>query len=80
MLVTSFTNLIFVYFRHPNDIDLFAGALSERPAPGALVGPTFRCIIGLQFRMFKIGDRFFYENDFVPTGFTTGKFMFETLL
>ena len=59
--------------RHPDDIDLYAGGLSERNAPGALVGPTFRCIIGLQFQLYKTGDRFFYENDFQQTGFTAGK-------
>ncbi|CAG2215252.1 PXDN [Mytilus edulis] len=59
-------------YSHPEDIDLFAGGMSETPVPGALVGPTFRCIIGLQFMYFKIGDRFFYENAFVPTGFTAG--------
>ncbi|XP_063400947.1 peroxidase-like protein [Mytilus trossulus] len=57
-------------YSHPEDIDLFAGGMSETPVAGALVGPTFRCIIGLQFRFFKIGDRFFYENNFPLTGFT----------
>ncbi|XP_063426083.1 peroxidase-like protein [Mytilus trossulus] len=60
-------------YSHPEDIDLFAGGLSETPVPGALVGPTFRCIIGLQFMYFKIGDRFFYENAFAPTGFTAAQ-------
>ncbi|XP_076095786.1 peroxidase-like protein [Mytilus galloprovincialis] len=60
-------------YSHPEDIDLFAGGMSETPVPGALVGPTFRCIIGLQFMYFKIGDRFFYENAFVPTGFTAAQ-------
>ena len=63
---------IFFIYRHPDDIDLFAGGLSEKRAPGALVGPTFRCLIGLQFNLFKTGDRFFYENNFFPTGFTAG--------
>ncbi|CAC5390152.1 PXDN [Mytilus coruscus] len=60
-------------YSHPDDIDLFPGGLSETPVAGALVGPTFRCIIGLQFMLFKIGDRFFYENEFVPTGFTAAQ-------
>ncbi|XP_063400211.1 peroxidase-like protein [Mytilus trossulus] len=58
-------------YKHPDDIDLFAGGISEKRSPGALVGPTFRCLIGLQFSLFKTGDRFFYENNFFPTGFTT---------
>lgn len=67
----NYGSLFVFVFRHPDDIDLFAGGISERAAPGALVGPTFQCIIGYQFMLFKMGDRFFYENKF-PTGFTPG--------
>ena len=59
--------------RSPDDIDIFAGALSEQPVFGGLVGPTNACILGNQFRRLKIGDRFFYENPFQNTGFTLGK-------
>ena len=44
-----------------DDVDLFIGGVAERPLPGALLGPTFTCIIGDQFARSKKSDRFAYD-------------------
>ncbi|XP_046564387.1 peroxidasin-like [Haliotis rubra] len=57
-------------YRTPDDIDLFSGGVSERPLNGGLLGNTFSCIVGSQFELLKIGDRFWYETDDAVVGFT----------
>lgn len=54
-------------------MDLYPAALSERHLPGGLVGPTFACLIAKQFYNLKAGDKFWFENKFLPTGFQEGK-------
>lgn len=44
-------------------MDLFTAAISEKNLPGSKLGPTFSCILALQFHALKYGDRFFYEGN-----------------
>ncbi|XP_048249478.1 chorion peroxidase-like isoform X3 [Haliotis rufescens] len=60
-------------YDHPNDIDLFAGGMSEKRIRGGLIGPTFACILANQFKALKVGDRFWYEREDSTTGFTTAQ-------
>ncbi|KRZ19195.1 Peroxidasin -like protein, partial [Trichinella zimbabwensis] len=55
---------------HVNDIDLVIMGFLEKPADGAVVGPTFACILARQFAKMQRGDRFWYENYFYPSSFT----------
>ncbi|KPM04939.1 heme peroxidase-like protein 1 [Sarcoptes scabiei] len=57
-------------YKNVRDIDLFTGGLAERPLQGALVGPTFACLLGRQFNAIRRGDRFWYENDQQPSAFS----------
>ena len=62
-----------LYFRSVDDIDIFIAGNHEMPIPGAIVGPTFACILGEQARRTKNGDRFWYENGQMPHSFREGK-------
>ena len=57
-------------YKKVQDVDLFAGGMSETPQPGSALGFTFTCLIGRQFKDFRYGDRFWYERDDHQTGFT----------
>ena len=62
------------------DIDLFIGGLAERPLSGAVVGPTFGCLLGQQFQILKKGDRFWYENNIPPSALSKGKITRQLLV
>ncbi|CAK9297511.1 unnamed protein product [Gordionus sp. m RMFG-2023] len=65
-------------YKHPDDIDLFPAGISENSDNGALLGPTFSCILSRQFNKFKHGDRFWYENANQP-GLINHAFKFDQL-
>ena len=60
----------FGIYKKVQDIDLFAGGMSEKAEPGSALGFTFTCLVGRQFRDFRDGDRFWYERNDHQTGFT----------
>lgn len=59
-----------IAYNSVEDIDLFVGGMSEDPAPGSELGPTFTCIMLQQFKDLRFGDRFWYERDDPVTAFT----------
>nr|XP_023026402.1 peroxidase-like [Leptinotarsa decemlineata] len=56
-------SLLEKHYEHPDDVDLIVGGSLETDIPGALVGPTFHCIILKQFYRTRVADRFWFEND-----------------
>ena len=57
-----------------DDVDLISAGLAEFKEKGALVGPTFAELIAIMFHDWKVGDRYWYENDNAPARFTPGLF------
>ena len=55
-----------------DDIDLYIGGVSEDKFEGALIGPTFQCIVADQFLRLKRGDRYFYDVGGQHGSFTEG--------
>ncbi|CAH1796651.1 unnamed protein product [Owenia fusiformis] len=62
-------NKLETLYGNVDNIDIFAGGVIEKNVVGGSVGPTFACILGVQFKNARRGDRFWYENN-IPQGFT----------
>ncbi|XP_065319042.1 chorion peroxidase-like [Gordionus sp. m RMFG-2023] len=57
-------------YENVDDVDIFIGGVAEivlrkngAKESDGILGPTFSCIIGNQYKNFRYGDRFWYEND-----------------
>ncbi|XP_023243050.1 peroxidase-like [Centruroides sculpturatus] len=55
------------------DIDFFSGGTAEYHVKGGVIGPTFACIVGIQFYHLKYGDRFYFEHYGQSGSFTPGQ-------
>ena len=64
-------------YRSVEDVDLFAGGVAEHTADGALIGPTFQCLLAEQFTRLKYADRHFYNHD--SSMFSDGELGMSTL-
>ncbi|XP_043980338.1 eosinophil peroxidase [Gambusia affinis] len=51
----------------PHNIDVWVGAISEPALPGGRVGPLLSCLLTIQFRALRDGDRFWWERNGVFT-------------
>ncbi|KAL4232189.1 hypothetical protein ACF0H5_009764 [Mactra antiquata] len=58
-------------YRVPGDIDLWTGLVTETKVGTSLSGPTQSCLVGMQFKNLKFGDRFWYEDS--TYGYSGGK-------
>ena len=77
MTVSCFSSYFcrFLYvIRYADDVDLYAGAISETPRGGSTLGPTFTCLFAKQLYAFRRGDRLWYERQNGSNGSTSGKF------
>ncbi|KAK7082159.1 hypothetical protein SK128_006279 [Halocaridina rubra] len=76
VLPEHIVNTFKLLYASVDDIDPFIAGISEVHSKGAILGPTFRCIVGDQFVRLKRGDRFFYDLADMPTSFTEAQ-LFE---
>jgi peroxidase len=58
------------HYRHYDDVDFFVGGISEKHFTDADVGPTFACVLGIQYYHLKAGDRYYFEHGGQAGSFT----------
>lgn len=46
-----------LFYRNAEDVELMVAGAMEKPATGAVIGPTFACVLALQFANLKKSDR-----------------------
>ena len=63
-------------YEHVDDIDFFTGGLAETPLHGGLVGPTFACVIGIQFREETQSTLWFWAHFWANLGDSSTHFIF----
>ncbi|MEO0685838.1 MAG: peroxidase family protein, partial [Cyanobacteria bacterium J06649_11] len=61
-IISSAASKLQSIYSDVDDIDLYAGGISEKHMENLQVGPTFNCILSQQFQALRDGDRFYYEN------------------
>lgn len=67
VMLPKVVNVFRRFYRNPYYIEIFPAGISEKHVDSLEVGPTFSCLLRLQFDALRYGDRFFYENTGVFT-------------
>ncbi|CAG2110441.1 unnamed protein product, partial [Medioppia subpectinata] len=57
------------------DIELMVGGLAEQHMKGSTLGPTFACLVSIQFYHLKFGDRLYFEHQNQPSSFNRAQLM-----
>lgn len=73
-------NKLSYYYKSVDDVDLYVGGVAERHIKDSYLGPTWWCIVGHQFQVWKRGDRFFYTHGGMPHSFPLGMHSFSKLV
>ncbi|XP_051540927.1 eosinophil peroxidase-like [Myxocyprinus asiaticus] len=64
---TELARRLIELYRTPANIDVWLGGVAEPFVPGGRVGPLFACLISMQFKHIRQGDRLWWENEGVFT-------------